>query len=196
MKLQGRSQKLYVVSSSILLVFALNVLSCSKPAPQPKAPPSQPSAINVEVRDGGPLIITTAAAEFQVLPSGFLQATLRSNNQRLTLDEPNVGSTGGSDSVVIGRTEIDFVPDFSQAKILESAGKLGRGKRIEIPSRPLAPTGLAIDRTIVLEAYDDFPNIALVSASYKNAGTADVKIDQAWMQQHRLNAQQVNAKAQ
>ncbi len=196
MKLQGRSQKLYVVSSSILLVFALNVLSCSKPAPQPKAPPSQPSAINVEVRDGGPLIITTSTAEFQVLPSGFLQATLRSNNQRLTLDEPNVGSTGGSDSVVIGGTEIDFVPDFSQAKVLESTGKLGRGKRIEIPSRPLAPTGLAIERTLLLEAYDDFPNIALVSASYKNAGTADVKIDQAWMQQHRLNAQQVNAKAQ
>ena len=34
------------------------------------------SDINVVMHDGGPLVVTTKSAEFQILPNGFLQATL------------------------------------------------------------------------------------------------------------------------
>ncbi len=171
------------------------MLSCAKPPAHPNPAPSRPSDIKVEVRDGGPVVVTTSSAEFQILPSGFLQATLLKDGKRLTLDEPGVGSTGGSDSIVHEGKELDFVPDFAQAKVLEAIGKLGRGKRIEIPARPLAPAGVDIERMLVLEAYDDLPNVALVSAAYKNVGTKDFEIDQAWMQQHRFSATQVDAKA-
>src|ERR1035437_1510458 len=171
-------------------------LSCSKPPAQPQPAPSRPSDIKVEVRDGGPIVIATSVAEFQVLPSGFLQASLLQDGKRLTLDEPGVGSTGGSDSIVQEGKELDFVPDFGQAKVLDSSGKLGRGKRVEIPARPLAPAGVGIERMLVVEAYDDFPNIALVSTVYKNVGSADFKIDQVLMQQHRFSAKQADAKAQ
>ena len=127
-------------------------VSCAKPPVQPKVPPSRPSDIKVEVRDGGPVVFTTSTAEFQILPSGFLQATLLKDGQRLTLDEPGVGSTGGSDSIVHEGTELDFVPDFAQAKVFESNGKLGRGKRLEIPGRPLAAAGIPIERRLVVEA--------------------------------------------
>jgi alpha-galactosidase len=180
----------------LLINVALIFVSCTKTTPPPKVPPSKPSDIKVDVKDGGPVIVTTTAAEFQILPSGFLQATLRKADKRLTLDEPNVGSTGGSDSIVSQGKEFDFIPDFSQTKVLEARGKLGRGKRVEIPARPLAPTGVPIERTLVLEAYDDFPGVALVSATYKNVGTADFHIDQVLMQQHRFNAQQVDSKVQ
>ena len=181
----------------IIIGVAMAFVSCtSKPAPQPKAPPYKPSDINVEVKDGGPVIITTTAAEFQILPSGFLQATLRLSDRRLTLDEPVVGSTGGNDSIMSEGKELDFVPDFAQTKVSEASGKLGRGKRVEIPAHPLAPSGTSIDRMLVVEAYDDFPGIALVSASYKNVGKSDFHIDQVLMQQHRFNAQQADAKLQ
>src|SRR5262252_7341611 len=128
-------------SSVPLLSLALGgiaffVPSCSKPTPQPKPAPSRPSDIVVEVRDGGPIVVHTSTAEFQFLPSGFLQATLVKNGKRLALDEPGVGSTGGSDSIILGGKELDFVPDFGQAKVFEASGKLGRGKRVQIPSRP------------------------------------------------------------
>jgi alpha-galactosidase len=171
-------------------------LACEKAPVQPKAPPSRPSDIKVEMHDGGPLVVTTKSAEFQILPNGFLQATLLKDGKRLTLDEPEVGSSGGSDSIVHAGKELDFIPDFSQTKILEAVGKLGRGKRIELPGRPLAPAGVPVERTLVLEAYDDFPNIALVSAAYKNVGTTDFQIDQALMQEHRFNAQQTDPTAQ
>jgi alpha-galactosidase len=196
MELAGRGTSRFAFCSLFLISIALAFLSCTKPATSPKASPSRPSDIKVDVRDGGPVIITTPSAEFQILPSGFLEAALRQNDKRLTLDEPNVGSTGGSDSIVSQGTEFDFIPDFSQTKVLEASGKLGRGKRIEIPSGPLAPTGVPIERTLVFEAYDDFPGIGLVSARYKNVGTSDFPVDQVLMQQHRFNAQQVSAKAQ
>ena len=176
--------------------FAGSLASCWKPAQQAKPAPSHPSEINVEVRDGGPIVVTTKTAEFQILPSGFLQASLLKDGKHLTLDEPPVGSTGGSDSILIAGKEYDFIPEFNQAKVQEASGKLGRGKRVEITARPLAPAGVPIERTLVLEAYDDFPGIALVSTSYKNVGTSDVKIEKVLMQEHQLNAKQADASAQ
>ncbi len=192
---RGSLPSLYSFLNVLVAGAVLLMASCTKPSLQPKAEPSRPSDIKVEVRDGGPVVVTTIAAEFQILPSGFLQATLLKDGKRLTLDEPSVGSTGGSDSIVHEGKELDFVPDFGQAKVLEASGKLGRGKRIEIPARPLAPAGVAIERRLVVEAYDDFPNIALVSSTYKNVGSTDFQIDQVWMQQHRFSATQVDANA-
>ncbi len=195
----GQSNLPYCCSIVLAIAFSGlvgSMLSCSKPPAQPKLAPSKPSDIKVVVHDGGPLTFTTSAAEFQILPSGFLQGTLLKDGKRLTLDEPGEGSSGGSDSIVHQGKELDFVPDFGRANVQESIGKLGRGKRVEIPARPLAPGGLEIERTLIAEVYDDFPNIILVSSSYKNVGTTDFQIDQVWMQQHRFNAKLVDDKAQ
>src|SRR5579862_8534045 len=98
---------------SAIAVMGLSsvMLSCYRQAAQPKPAPSQPSAIKVEVRDGGPVVITTSTAEYQILPSGFVQATLLKDGQRLTLDAPGPTSTGGSDSIIHEGKEIDFIPD-------------------------------------------------------------------------------------
>ncbi|HKT86994.1 MAG TPA: alpha-galactosidase [Candidatus Sulfotelmatobacter sp.] len=185
-----------LVPLALALILTSAVVTCSKPPAQPKPAPSRPSDIKVEVRDGGPIAITTSSAEFQILPSGFVQASVMKDGKLLTLDEPEVGSAGGSDSIVHEGKELDFIPDFSRAKITEAMGKLGRGKRIELPARPLAPAGTEIERTLVVEVYDDFPNIALVSATYKNVGASDFQFDQVWMQQHRFGANQADPKAQ
>ena len=176
----------------VLVAVAGLMLSCSKAAvePQPEAP--RTSAIKVEVRANGPIVITTSAAEFQILPSGFLQATLLKDGKRLTLDDPGAASGNG---ITHGGKELQFVPDLASAKVSDAAGKLGSGKRVEISSHPAA-AGAAIERTAVVESYDDFPNLAFVSVQYKNAGTADFQLDQATVQQHRFNAKLVDAKLQ
>jgi alpha-galactosidase len=172
-----------------LSAFALLTLGCTQQPEQPKEAAPRPSDIKVEVRDGGPVVITTSAAEFQVLPSGSLQGFLLKDGKRLTLDEPGVGS---ADSLIHNGKALQFTPDFSQAKTADASGKLGRGKSVEIPSK--AEGG--IERTVRVEAYDDFPNLAFVSVSYKNNGVADFTLDEAMVQQHRLNAQLADAKAQ
>ena len=187
-------------SRFILLLSALCLLttSCSRSS-QPKpgaAAPSRPSEIKVTVADGGPLVLQTSTAEFHLLPSGYLEAFLLKDGKKLTLDEPKVGSPAGSDYLIVNGKEVHFTLDFSQTKILESQGKMGRGRRIEISARPLGPTAPAsIQRVLAIEAYDDLPNVVLTTLEYRNQGTSDFAVDRVVTQAHRLNGALENSKA-
>ena len=182
----------------VLLAIATVTVGCtrSQTSAPSKQPATRPSDIQVEVKPGGPLVLTTNAAAFELSPAGYVQAFLRRDGKRLTLDDPKQGQPKESDYLVLAGKEIHFVLDFDQAKILEASGKLGRGKRIEIPAHVLNPIGPAIQRTLTVEAYDDFPNLVLSTVEYKNIGTADLTIDRLVEQQHRFNAKLADPKAQ
>ncbi len=180
----------------------LTLLACSHlpqvPLGKAKTNPdaTQPSAIKVEVNTGGPVVFTTSATEFRVRPDGYVQAFLLKDGQKLSLDEPRVGAVADSDYVVVGGKEIHFSLDFQQAQVLEAIGKLGVGKRVEIPARPLGPSGMELQRVLALEVYDKFPNILISTVAYKNTGSAPVQIDKNVDQRHRLSAQLADQKAQ
>jgi alpha-galactosidase len=181
-----------------ILVLGMALAGCNhaERKPQAKETSSQPSVIKAEVNPGGPLILTTTSAVFEIGSSGAVQAFLVRNGKRLTLDEPKPGEPNESDYVVQGSKEIHFVLDFDQAKVLEAAGKLGRGKRVEIPGHPLGPSGTNLQRTLAVEAYDDFPGLLLSSVEYKNTGADDLHIDRIIEQRHRFNANLADPKAQ
>lgn len=179
--------------------LALLIAGCSRHSDkgQSTAPPSRPSDIKVTVSDGGPVVIQTGTAEFHVLPSGYIQGFLVKDGKKLTLDEPRVGAPAASDYVVTGGKKIDFTLDFGNAKVLESQGKMGRGKRVEIPARPLGPGADAtIQRTMAVEVYDDFPNVVLTTLEYRNGGNSDLQLDEVVTQAHRLNASAAGSKAE
>ena len=189
------------VALSLLLV--LTGSSCSRQEAKPSPANDQssaikndlPSAIKVELSPGGPVILTTAAAEFQVLPSGSVQGFLLKDGKKLTLDAPSLGKATGSDYLVSGNQELGFKLDFDQAKVSEATGKLGRGKQVLIPSRLSGPDGRSLERVLQIECYDDFPNLLLTSVAYKNSGNADFEIERAIDQQHRFNAKLADPKA-
>jgi hypothetical protein len=165
--------------------------------PKPKPTPTQPSNIKVEVNPGGPAVVTTSAAEFQVRPDGYVQGwVLLKNGRKLSLDEPRVGALSDSDYAVIGGKEVHFTLDFQQSQVLEAFGKMGAGKQLEIPARPLGPSGTDLQRVLVFEAYDRYPNILFASVEYKNVGTGDMRIEKTLDQRHRFSAKVVVAKAQ
>jgi alpha-galactosidase len=179
-----------------LLLLTVVTIACShQSAPAPKTAPSHPSDIKVTVSDGGPVTIQTSTAEFQLLPSGYVQGALLKNGKKLTMDQPPVGVPGGSDFVISGGKEVHFTLDFSQAKVLETQGKMGRGKRVEVPARPLAPGAGNLQRTLTLEAYDDMPNLVLSTLEYRNAGNSDFQLDQVVAQSHNFDAALVDPKA-
>lgn len=173
----------------LLLSTALLSVSCNRAARQPAPPPSQPSTVNVSVNDGGPVVITTRSTEFQVLPSGYIRAALIKNGQKLTLDEVEQGTPADSNFVRTGNKATSFALEFSSTRISEATGKMGRGKRVEIPMRALGPSGSGLQSTLVVEVYDDFPNMALTTTEYKNSGASEIKIDEAIAQRHRFSSQ-------
>jgi hypothetical protein len=137
----------------------------------------------VDVKGGGPVVLTTSAAEFQVTPDGYVQAFLLKDGQKLSLDESNVGAPSDSDFVRVegklGGKDVHFTLDFAQAEVHEAIGKMGVGKRVEIPARPLGPSGTDLQRVLALEVYDKFPNILLSTVEYKNTGTSEIVIEKA-----------------
>ena len=183
-----------MLGTMLALIFMLT--ACSKLPPKTataKPEPTQPSTINVEVKDGGPVTLTTRAAEFQVTPEGYVQAFLLKDGQKLSLDEPIVGAPADSDYVRVGGKDVHFTLDFQQAQVHEAIGKMGVGKRVEIPARPLGPSGTNLQRVLALEVYDNFPNILLSTVEYKNTGASDVAIEKSVNQRRRLNAHEVKA---
>ncbi|MFY9562171.1 MAG: alpha-galactosidase [Terriglobales bacterium] len=187
-----------VLIAAIALLLACSRLSQQPVAKEPKAKPgaTQPSAIKVEVNTGGPVVLRTSAAEFQVRPDGYVQAFLLRDGQKLSLDEPRVGATSDSDFVMVGGKEVHFTLDFQQVRVLEAVGKMGAGKRVEIPARPLGPAGTDLQRILALEVYDTFPNILLSTVEYRNTGTTELAIEKSVDQRHRMSAKLSDAKAQ
>ena len=149
------------------------------------------SAIVLTQQPGGPITVTTPAAEFKLLPSGYLQAYLANSGNKRTLDDPQ---NANADYVVSGGKEInDFVLDLEHAKITDASGRLGpRGKKIEVSGKSVSRP--EIQKTMFIEVYDDFPNLALTAASYKNTGS-EIPWDRIVTQQRRLNASLDDSKA-
>ena len=149
-----KSQNLKVASRRFVLFLTAPVMvgmvlistACNRTSTPPAEPAAQLSSIKVDVQHGGPVVLTTATAEFQVLSSGYVQAFLLKNGSKLTLDEPRLGTPTDSDYVVHDKKDVHFVLDFDQATVVEAIGKLGRGKHIEIPAHPLGPQELVFNR--------------------------------------------------
>ncbi|HKM48534.1 MAG TPA: alpha-galactosidase [Terriglobales bacterium] len=188
------ARKYWNALAGTALVLTLTLTACSKLPKSPlktataKPEPTQPSTIKVEVKDGGPAVLTTGVAEFQVTPEGYVQASLLKDGKKLSLDESSVGAPADSDYVRIAGKDVHFTLDFQQAQVHEAIGKMGVGKRVEIPARPLGPSGTNLQRVLALEVYDKFPNILLSTVEYKNTGPSEVAIEKSVNQRRRLNA--------
>src|ERR1700758_591561 len=167
-----------------LACLALFAGGCGKQATlRPGAARTPISQIRASANDGG-VIIDTPAAEFLVTPTGYVKASLISAERKLSLDDP-----GGDPGITISAARkrlADVTFDVAHPQISESRGRLGtKGKRVEGSSKDVE-AGLA--ESLVVEVYDDFPGIALVSASIRNTRDADVKLDAVELDRHRLNA--------
>ncbi len=186
------------VGCCVTVVLVLSNVSCrqdraSRPSADQPSPRVSQVKIEVNAKAEVPIVISTSGAEFDVLPSGYLEGFLLKDGGRFTLDDPS--PRAGGDALIVGGKPVnDFTYDFGAAKVSEARGKLGSpGKRVEIPARS-ASTGLA--KTLAIEVYDDFPALAITSEEYRNDGNASITLSKAELQSHRLNASLAMPKAQ
>jgi len=152
------------------------------------------SPIDVEVKPGGPVTIATARARFEVDSQGYVRGFLLKGGARLSLDDPLAGEPGES-VIVDGSAVKELAIDFGRVRVAEARGVLGRGKRVEIPARS-RQTEPRIERTAVLEIYEDFPQLLVSTITYKNAGKAAFGLDRIFTGQHRFNARLTDGKAE
>jgi alpha-galactosidase len=184
--------------SAVIIVCAIVVSNaCTQKkneasATGPQVSPPRVSKITVDVNQGGPIVITTSAAKFEVLPAGYIRAALLKDGQEQTLDDSEKLSSAG-ESIAVDGKPVQFALDFSQAKVGEATGKLGIGKQITIPAKSSASSVGDVQQTLEISIYDDFPNLLLTSASYANTGNSEIRIDNIVEQQHRLTSHEAKA---
>jgi alpha-galactosidase len=185
-----------------LLAATLLLTACSKTpstqvqTSQPTAEATKPSTVKVEINPGGPIVLTSSAAEFRLRPDGYLQASLITNGQKRSLDDPRQGGTSDGNVVRVGGKEHALVLDFGSARALEATGKMGVGKRVEVPGHLSGVPNADLQCVLAIEVYDKFPNIVFSSVEYKNTRPGEVEIQSAISERRRLNAQLVDAKAE
>jgi alpha-galactosidase len=186
------------LSLSLLLIGGaatlLQMSSCQSETPKPASAsmPAAASALVVRTEADG-IHVESSSAEFVLSASGYLKSSMKVNGKKITLDDP--GSESGQQVTAAHKNVDDIVLDLSTARISDAQGKLGRlGKHVEVSGKSKS-TNPDIAATLILEVYDDFPALALLSASYRNDGTKDLALDSVSLQRHRLNATLADATA-
>ncbi|MGA9528286.1 MAG: alpha-galactosidase [Terriglobales bacterium] len=195
------TRKLGAAVVSLLILASCSRFSKGPQDSQPKPTAAKPevpqtSAIHVALNTDGPIVLSTSAAEFQLAADGNIRASLLKDGKKLSLDEPSTGNLSDSNTVIVGKEDVHFALDFKQTQVREAIGKMGIGKRVEIPARALGRLAADMQGVLALEVYDQFPNILLSTVQYKNTGENEVTIEASVNQRRRLNARLDDAKAQ
>lgn len=182
---QSKKMKTYA-----LIFWGLGIATLSgcakKSAPAPTEPASQ---IHVST-NATSIVVTTPSAEFVVNPNGYVAASLRQGDHRLSLDD--AGDHAGMRVVASGKNVTDLLFDVAHPRISQAQGKLGRGQKIEIAGKSASSNA---DASLIIEAYDDFPQLAIVSSSIRNSGDREISLDSIDLNSHRLNASSADATA-
>lgn len=185
-----------IVLSAVLLtsgMLLVQISSCNRESEKQakERTPAQISAVNVQTETDG-IHVQTSAAEFVLTPSGYLKSSLKQDGREVTLDDPS-NQTGTR--LTTGHQNIDDIAfDLNSARISEAQGKLGRlGKHIEVSGARKSNPDLK--EMLALEVYDDFPALALLSASLRNDGEKEILLENVSLQEHRLNASLVDSAA-
>jgi alpha-galactosidase len=146
------------------------------------APASSATAEGLTVvREPAAIVLRTSAAEFRLLPSGELTGALLVGERRLSLQEAD----GPGDAVEVSAAPAGALPlDLGHAVVADVQGALGKGKRVEAAARGAG----ALGKTVAVEVYDEFPHIALSTATFRNDGTRPLALTRVAQQAHRLNA--------
>ncbi|MDX9881396.1 MAG: alpha-galactosidase [Prolixibacteraceae bacterium] len=94
--------------------------------------------------------------------------------------------------VVNDKELTDFSVDYNQLQAEAVEADFGKGKRLIIKGVARTDKETSIEKSLVIEWYERYPNLAILSASYKNTGNLEVFVDRSVSNFFRLDASQSN----
>ena len=181
-KFRGRAMLLSAIG-----VLVLNSGACRRGSRSQEE--NKISAVSVIAESASPVVTRLPGAEYDIWPSGYVQAyqIQKRTSRRLSIEQQETGAASWGDKLWVDGKEVnDFVYDFKSLKEYDVRSKIGKlGKRVEVKARS---NSKQIEKTLALEVFDDFPNMAVEQLTYLNLGTADIRLDRIQAQRHRLDA--------
>jgi len=180
------------LSAIAVLILALAGCQSKKNEPQAPAAAAPKSSITVST-SSNEITVRTPTAEFHLSSVGALSAKLLGASAAAAAATLDVSVSEPAQIVTIAKKEHFGVQvDLTTAKVANAAGKLGSlGKQVSVTG---TVPGTDVSETLLLEVYDDFPNLALLSAQIQNNGHTEIPLDRVTLQRHTFAAQESSAK--
>ena len=142
--------------------------------------------VTVSLREDGNIDIRHRSLILRLSPRHTLFVARREGSQEFSLSTQSKEADGvPSDYVRAGGKDIlDFAPQPSKIKVQEVPTPLGQCQRVDVPAWS-ATTSLS--RILHIDLCSTFPQTAILSATYKNLGSAVLEIDRVVQLAQTLN---------
>lgn len=96
--------------------------------------------------------------------------------------------------VVDGKEVAGFAVNYDEVNVESVETEFGKGRKLSVKGVAELQAGNRIEKTLFVELYENYPDVALISASYKNIGKSDVKIDKSISNYFIMDASRANPK--
>jgi len=149
------------------------------------------AGIKFSFTPGGAITFKNKAIELEFDSRMYSLVYHLKDNRRLTLCDKGPQGTGLVPShfaVFDGRELKDFIVDYDRLDCSEMATEFGRGRRLVLYGKANDPSGLAIEKKLTVELYQDFPDLALFQAEYRNLSSKTVQAGDMYSSAFLLSA--------
>lgn len=124
-----------------------------------------------------------------------MYCTVYNKSTGLSLNEASgeSGLSGPSHFIVVNGEAIKkFEVDYKQIGVEDIDSKFGKGTLMVLKGIGRGADGLSLEKTLSVEFYPNYPDVAICQVSYKNLSTFEVKLESEYSNFYRLDASLAN----
>jgi alpha-galactosidase len=168
---------------SILVVLVMISSSCTKPG------------ISFSFKRGGSIWFRNSKIELRFDKDMYCKVYDNYKGERKSLNDadPNIGLLKPTHYIEVNGEEVkDFSVDYDHLKPESVTTEFGKGKRLVLRGIAIGPDNIKIEKTLTVELYNRYPDVAITYAEYKNLGTSDMTLNRDYCNNFRMDASLVN----
>ena len=175
-------KKLHLVFPLFLIISMVIVSSCSE------------LKKDFSFKHGGDIWFRNSGIELKFDKNMYCKVYYKSKENSLNDINPGGELSKPTHFIVVDSEEVkDFIVDYNNLKPEPVITEFGNGRRLVLKGIANGPENSKIEKTLTVELYDRYPDVAITYAEYKNIGSSDLTIDKDYCNYFRLDASSVNA---
>jgi len=177
-----------------LSAFSLGACSTQ---PATTTPGSAPPAITFHSIPDGEIWFRNSQIQLRFDSEMYCRVYLYQNGSLHSINDipPDPAKARPPHFIAVSGEEIrDFQVDYKNVGVSEIRTQFGAGRRLHLTGYAKTSQGVIIEKNLAVELYQDFPDAALVSATYRNMDpTASIAVTRAPSSFFRMDAARGNA---
>jgi hypothetical protein len=181
----------------ILVVLSVLSLGACGSQPATTTSGSGPSAITFHSIPDGEIWFRNSQVQLRFDSEMYCRVYLYQNDSLHSINDipPDPAKARPPHFIAVNGEELrDFQVDYKNVGTSEIRTQLGAGRKLNITGYAKTSQGVVIEKKLAVEFYEDFPDAALISATYRNTDkTASIVVTRSPISFFRMDAARGNA---